>query len=326
MRFVVAVGALCWLAATSLATAQVQLSVETQRTNFLLYERVDLIINIANASESDLLLSNDSEHPWLSFIVSKHNGLPVRPERDSNFKPLTLKVGETKHLRVNLTPLFSFREEGDYTVEAVVDLPGAGQIISDPVPFNVQRGRVVWSETRPVAGSQRVYSLLRFSPSASSTSLYLRVEDPSENIVYANLALGGVVAYIDPDVFFDPEGNLHVMQPIADGEYLYSRANPDGKVMHQGIFSTYNTVRPRLTKLDDGSVIVVGGIEEDPNQPHELLSQGQKTASIQTAAPSETMGSASDSVPDANTPSQPNPDPAPAASTPAAAPAPSQGQ
>jgi hypothetical protein len=186
-----------------------------------------------------------------------------------------LKVGETKTLRVNLTPLFSFREEGDYKAAAVIDLPGEGQIISDAVPFTVLRGRQVWSETRPVEGSQRAYSLIRFSPQPDVTDLYLRVEDPSENIVYANLGLGEVVAYIDPEVFFDPQGNIHVMQPIAMGTYLYTRADPSGKILHQGIFKTFQAIRPRLTKMEDGNVIVAGGLEENSNAPREKLSDGQ---------------------------------------------------
>ncbi len=283
MRCLAALGALlCFLATSFLASAQVQVSVQTERSNFLLYERVDLIVTVANAGENDLVLDNAEGHPWLSFLVSKHNRLPVRPEREAAFKPVTLKVGESKTLRVNLTPLFSFREEGNYTAAAVIDLPGEGQIISDSVPFSVLQGRQVWTESRPVNGSQRIYSLVRFSPGTDKTNLYLRVEDPSENIVLANLALGEVVAYIDPEVFFDPQGNLHVMQPIAMGTYLYTRADLDGKILHQGIFETYQTVPPRLTKLEDGNVIVVGGLEEDPNVPRPKLSDSQKKPEAQT--------------------------------------------
>jgi hypothetical protein len=281
MRHLAALSALCFLATGTLATAQIQVSVQTERNDFLLYERVDLLVTVANASESDLVLNNEEGHPWLSFLVSKHNRLPVRPEREGTFKPVTLKVGETKTLRVNLTPLFSFREEGNYTAAAVIDLPGEGQIISDSTPFEVLPGHTVWSETRPVDGSERDYSLLRFSPKPDLTRLYLRVEDPSENIVFANLALGEVVAYIDPEVFFDPQGNIHVMQPIAMGTYLYSRADPNGKILHQGIFKTFQTIPPRLTKLEDGNVIVVGGLEENPNTPREKLSDGQKEANSQ---------------------------------------------
>jgi hypothetical protein len=281
MRHLAALGVLCFLATGTLASAQIQVSVQTARTDFLLYERVDLLVTLANAGESDLVLDNEEGHPWLSFLVSKHNRLPVRPEREGAFKPVTLKVGETKTLRVNLTPLFSFREEGNYTAAAVIDLPGEGQIISDSVPFEVLPGHTVWSETRPVDGSERDYSLVRFSPKPDLTMLYLRVEDPSENTVFANLALGEVVAYIDPEVFFDPQGNIHVMQPIAMGAYLYSRADPDGKIVHQGIFKTFQTIPPRLTKLDDGNIIVLGGLEENPNTPREKLSDGQKEANSQ---------------------------------------------
>jgi len=281
MRHLAALGALCLLATSSLAPAQIQVTAQTERSDFLLYERVDLLVTVVNAGESDLILNNNEGHPWLSFLVSKHNRLPVRQERNSTFKPVSLKVGETKTLRINLTPLFSFREEGDYKAAAVIDLPGEGQIISDSVPFTVLRGRQVWSQTRPVEGSERVYSLLRFSPQPDITKLYLRVEDPSENRVLANLALGEVVAYIDPDVFFDPQGNIHVMQPIAMSTYLYTRADPSGKILHQGIFKTFRTVPPRLTKMEDGNVIVVGGLEEDPNTPRERLSDGQKKANDQ---------------------------------------------
>ena len=292
MRQMAALGALCFLAASSLASAQIKVSAETTRSDFLLYERVDLLVTVANAGESDLVLDNNEGHPWLSFLVSKHNSLPVPEERRGTFKPVTLKVGESKTLRINLTPLFSFREEGEYKAAAVIDLPGEGQIITDSVPFTVLRGRQVWSQTRPVDGSQRVYSLIRFSPQADTTRLYLRVEDPSENIVYANLALGDLVAYIDPEVFFDPQGNIHVMQPIATGTYLYTRADAGGKVLHQGIFKTFQLIRPRLTKLADGNVIVVGGLEDNPNVPRERLSDGQAQVAGQVEKKPEATGDA----------------------------------
>ena len=281
MRLMAALGALCFLATTYLAPGQVSVSAQTERTDFLLYERVDLLINVTNTGENDLVLDNNEGHPWLSFLVAKHNRLPVHQERQSTFKALTLKSGESKTLRVNLTPLFSFREEGDYTASVVIDLPGAGQIVSDNVPFRVLEGHKVWTQTRPVEGVPRVYSLIRFSPNADTTNLYLRVEDPSENLILANLSLGQLVAYIDPDVNFDPQGNIHVIQPIAMSTYLYTRAKANGKVEHQGIFKTFQSIPPRLAKLDDGSVIVLGGLEENPNTQRETLSQGEKEANGQ---------------------------------------------
>jgi hypothetical protein len=287
MRHLAVIGTLCFLVMGTVAQAQIRLSAQTERSNFLLYERVDLHITVANAGENDLVLDNTEGHPWLSFLVSKHNKLPVAQERKSTFNPVTLKVGETKTLTVDITPLYSFREEGDYTAAVVIDLPGEGEVVSEPVPFSVVNGRSVWTQTRPADGSERVYSLIRFSPRNDLTRLYLRVEDPSENTILTNLALGDVVAFIDPEVFFDPQGFLHILQPIAMSTYLYTRTDTAGKIVHQAIFKSASvsgvsgTIPPRLTKLDDGNIIVVGGREEDPNTPREVLSEGQKLSTGQ---------------------------------------------
>ena len=299
MRFLAVLGLLCFLATGTLATAQVQVSAQTEggRFSFLLYERLDLLVTVKNASEADLVLDNEEGHPWLSFLVSKHDKLPVRAERQALFKPLTLKVGESKTLRVNLTPLFSFREEGSYTVEAVVELPGAGEIVSEDVPFTVLHGRQVWTERRPVEGGDRIYSLIRFSPKPDVTELYLRVEEPSENLVYANVGLGQIEAFVDPQVFIDPQGNLHVLHLIAMSTYLYTRADPQGEILHQGVFKTFHEIPPRLKKMEDGSIYVEGGLEESPDKVRESLSDGQLAARAAGQQPNAPAAAESVSAP-----------------------------
>jgi hypothetical protein len=291
MKLLAFIGALCFLAACIPAKAQITVSAQTARSTFLLYERVDLLVTIVNIGDTDLLLNNDADHPWLSFVVSHHvqqNYMPVRQERAGTFASLTLKAGETKTLRVNVTPLFTFREEGDYRVSAVVDLPGQGQIESENVPFSVVKGQNIWSQVRPVDGSERTYTLLRFSPTIDTTELYLRVEDPDQNLVYANVGLGAMASSTDPEIFFDPQGNIHILHPTALGTYLYTRADPDGKIIHQGVFKTVTMqgpagverVPPRLGKMDDGNVTVLGGQEQDLNHQREKLSEGQPAAKI----------------------------------------------
>jgi hypothetical protein len=283
--------AILLMAAAVALHAQVQLSAQTTRTNFLLYERVDLIVTLTNIGNTDLQLNNDEGRPWLSFMVMgegvQHNFLPVHSERQSNFAPLTLKIGETKTLRVNITPLYTMRAEGNYRVSAVIDLPGEGQVVSDPVPFTLERGHVIASNVRMVDTLERDYSLVRFSPTAQDTSLYLRVESPSENTVYANYALGPLVSSIDPTLLFDPQGNVHVLQPMSQGTYLYTRTDPDGQLLTQRLFKSTVAndgsgmrVRPQLIKIADGSVFVSGGIEEDPNAPRERLSDTQRGEKI----------------------------------------------
>jgi hypothetical protein len=278
------IGVLWFWAASSPALAQIEVAAQTERSSFLLYERVDIIVTVSNPGDADLVLNNNEGHSWLSFLVATKKHMPIRQERRSDFQPLTLKAGESKTMRINLTPLFSFREEGDYTASAVIDLPGQGEVISQTVPFTVLKGRKVWSQQRTVEGMQRVYSLLRFSPKPDSTQLYLRVEEPDENIVDTNIALGEVVAFVDPDVLFDPRGNLHIMQPIALSTYLYTRTDLTGKILDQRIFKTFHEIAPHLTKIEDGSVFVAGGLEENPHTPRERLSEAQDVKKTAPAA------------------------------------------
>jgi len=302
MRFLAALGLLLIAATATPALAQLQIDARMGREggDYLLYERTDMLVTITNTSGTDIVLDNDGNRPWLSFVVCKHNTMPVRPERQALFKALALKQGESKTLRINLTPLFSFREEGAYTAQAVVTLPGAGDLPSREVPFTVMRGKVIWTQTRPVGGTDRIYSLLRFSPKPDETEFYLRVEEPSDNVVLANTGLGPVEAYVDPQVFFDPQGNLHIMHLISMNTYMYTRADAAGKIVHQGVFKTFQSVPPHLRKMDDGSIYVAGGLEETPATTHESLLAGQSAGPSGAPAPApSTISSAPDG---ANTP------------------------
>ena len=278
-------------------------------------------MTIANIGNNDLELNNDEGRPWLSFLVTsegmQHVFLPVHSERQSNFAALALKAGATRTLRINITPLFAFREEGNYRASAVVDLPGEGQIVSDPVAFSILRGRTIISRVRIVDTLERNYSLVRFSPSSDQTELYLRVEAPSENVVYANIGLGELVSAVDPDMQFDPEGNVHVLQPTALGTYLYTRTNADGRVLDQRIFKAIPwQPRPLLAKLEDGSVIVQGGKQID-STPRERLSDHQRGQNVEgPSAPMDgrTLSPDSPSAPapnpvDSSNPAVPAPEP-----------------
>ena len=248
------------------------------RSHFLLYERVDVVVSLTNIGNSDLQLNNDEGQPWLSFLVmgehEQHTFLPVHSERQSNFAPLTLKMNETKTLRVNITPLFTMRAEGNYRVSAVVDLPGAGQIVTDAVAVH-HRARACPCSTR-CGWWTRWNAITRssaFRPTRRTRAFICASNRPSENTVYSNYALGPLVVSIDPTMFFDPQGNVHVLQPMSQGTYLYTRTDPDGKLLAQRLFKSTMAddgsgmrVRPLLVKSDDGNVYVSGGLQQDPER------------------------------------------------------------
>ena len=47
-----------------------------------------------------------------------------------------------------------------------------------------------------------------------------------------------MVSSTDPEFFFDPQGNVHILQPNTPGSYLYTRTDPDGKVLTQRPFQS----------------------------------------------------------------------------------------
>ncbi len=208
MRLLAALGLLLFAATVTPALAQIHIDAKMGREggDFLLYERTEMFVTLTNTSDTDIVLDNEGSRSWLSFMICKHDKMPVRPERQALFKTLTLKQGESKTLRVNLTPLYSFREEGGYTAQAVVTLPGAGDLTSREVPFTVMRGKTVWSQQRPVEGTDRIYSLIRSRPSRTRPSCISASRSRPTMWSWPMSAWGRWKAYIDPQVFFDPAG------------------------------------------------------------------------------------------------------------------------
>lgn len=253
------------------ARAELTISVECDRTNYLLYAPVPIRVVIQNNTEIDLSLQSQGE-PWLSFIVTRADGFAVHADQKFQVQPLQVKAGTTKNLTVNITPYYSFRDPGNYKVRAVVDVPGQGQLLSGNLQFNVNRGQTVLSRTRPLEGSERTYTLVRFSPDNTSTELYLRVDDTKENIVYSTLELGPVTSTVTPpQIAFDKEGQLHILHTIGQGSYRYNRISADGQLENQSNYEAAPEIPPRLVTASDGAVMVAGGqVINDENRRDRL--------------------------------------------------------
>jgi hypothetical protein len=263
---------------------QVQVAVEVDHANHLLFEPVNVKVSILNNTESDLALKGTEASPWLSFLVTRPDGTPVRSEQPLAAQPVLLKNQEARSLLVNVTPLFAFREPGEYRVRAVVNLPGSGDLISSPVTFSVANGHKIWSQTRPLNASERIYSLIRFVPSVDTTYLYIRVEDEKENIVYATFPIGEIVAFSEPQTAFDLAGNLHIIHVDGKSSYCYSVIGVNGNMKEQAHYVSVNDDVPRLRREAEGAVLVAGGRKQGPETQRERLSDAQPAVRPQPAA------------------------------------------
>lgn len=264
---------LIFLSATQTAFAQIELAARLERTLFLLYEPIHAEVSVTNKAGYDLVLDGSGLRPWLSFIILRPDNSSVRPDQSFEFSPVELAAGETRTFRVNITPLYAIRDTGSYRLKAVVSVGGV-EFVTQPIEFSIANGHTIWKEKRPVEGSERTYSLIRFNYNMEATGLYLRVEDEKENVVYVTHPIGEIVDFTAPRTAFDEQGRLHILHVIGRGLHRYTVASPVGAILNRDEYQSVGDFSPSLVKLKDGSVNVLGARPRPPNR-RERLSEAQ---------------------------------------------------
>lgn len=215
------------------AKAQVEIHLSSKRQNFLLCEPIVLDIDVRNASRQNVVLENGANHsaPWLSFLISRADGNLVAP--DISFAPplKTLVEGETFHLPVNITPLYRIRDTGQYRIQAVVRLNEKNSIVTEPLVINVGVGNVIWKQTQKIGDGDRLFSLVCFAEK-EITRIYLRIEEPQNNVTYGAVPLGDFnnsLNMVTP--LFDARNHIHVLHPNTARTYIYTILDPVGKIL-----------------------------------------------------------------------------------------------
>jgi hypothetical protein len=255
------------------ALGQLQIGLKCERGDFMLYEPIVVDILVRNNTAHQIVLSGSASNPWLSFLVTRRtDGSSLRPDRARDFPDILLQPGESRKLKINITPLVSIRASGEYLARAVVSVPGQEERITEPIYLRVSEGQALWKDVRPLDGSERMFTLLRYSPDSTSTFLYLRVEDEKENVVYNTSQLGPLTFVSKPQVYWDRDGSLHVLHTIGYGKYRYTRSDDRGKLLYRSVYDSRPTDPPQLYRDDAGIVMVVGG-KAQSRIPRQKLSE-----------------------------------------------------
>lgn len=243
------------------AQAQVKLALASERSTYLLYEAAPFIVQITNESAEPLDFSTDpkSERSWLSFIILRVDGSKIRGEAEFTAKERSLQPGESMNIRVNITPYYSLRETGQYTIQAVVRPDGMSSFITSKLTFNVSKGEVIWQRDRMVDGKRTTYSLIQFLE--DETNCYVRVEEPEENLVLSTVRTGSLLANSVPTVIFDENGSMNILQSLAARTYRYTRVSEAGKIEFQEDRLAGSTI-PTLAGQPNGAVEFVGGVSQ----------------------------------------------------------------
>jgi len=260
----------CLLLLVVTGEAQIQVDLKLKRLQYIAYEPVVATLAITNLAGRDVELHDADGQSWFGFEVTGSEGQPIPPVRTDNSQPpLKIETGQKVTQRINLAPLYAVSDFGTYHLRAHIYFADLGKFFySGTRVFEVTDARPIWQKTVgvpegvPGAGSVRTYSLLtnRFP---DHTSLYVRVEDKDNGIVYATYSLGRSIGSDQPQTEIDRANQLHVLHSAAPRAWAYSRVGLNGELLAHSSFMETKT-RPRLLRAADGDVAVRGGMLEAP--------------------------------------------------------------
>ena len=252
------------------AEAQIQVELKLKRLQYIAYEPVVATVGITNLAGRDVDLHDADGQSWFGFEVTGSEGQPIAPINSENLQPpLKIEAGQKVTRKINLAPLYAVHDFGTYHVRAHIYFTDLGKFFySASRVFEVTDARPIWQKTvgipedLPGAGSARTYSLLtnRFP---DHTSLYVRVEDKDNGIVYSTYSLGRAIAFDQPQAELDRANQLHVLHCAAPRSWSYARIGLNGELLAHSSFMETKT-RPRLVHGGNGEVAVRGGMIEAP--------------------------------------------------------------
>lgn len=259
---------LCFLCLATAAQAQINVSISIKQRFHLLYEPVIATVNVTNQTGREITLSDSPQYQWFGFRVLGEGDRMI-PLRNTNYHlaPITMKPGETVKRSINLNQLFDMGESGQFRIQANIYFDGLDKFYtSRPTFIDVSEGRVIWRKTagvpegQPGAGQMRTFTLLSHQVGEANT-LYVRVEDQADSMVYCTFPVGRLLDNVPPQAEFDSSNNLYILHLIGMRAYVLSKISPNGEFLGQTNYSAPKT-RPELRKIADGSLQIIGGKRE----------------------------------------------------------------
>jgi hypothetical protein len=249
------------------ANAQIGVTLKFSRVQYIAYEPLTAIVSITNRAGRDIdLRDGDGEH-WFGFEITGNEGQSIGAGTIPDSPPLHIETGKTVTQKVNLAAAFPMQEFGSYHVRAHVyfaDL--ARYFYSQTKVVEITSAHPIWKQSVGVPpesgadGNARTYSLLsnRFP---DHTSLYVKVEDETRNVVYATYSLGRVIAFDEPHAEIDRENRLHVLFCAAPRTWSYATVGLNGQLLSRSTILETKT-RPHFKRTAEGEIAVFGGMTE----------------------------------------------------------------
>lgn len=246
------------------AMGQVELSARLQHGRVLQFEPILSTVRIHNRTPRPVQVGRGQE-------VELHFDIAVRPgdflpERaDARYAdPFTVEPGESVSVVVNLLDRYPLTRLGPYSVRARIAYAGrtqqSGRMQLDVVPgLRVQSTE--GTLTGELGGPRRICTLLNLTRDGRE-HLFLRFDDPDEQLCYGVHDLGTFIRFAEPRLEVDLLGHVHVLHQSAPSRYTHSVFRLNGRPLDR-TFYTKGYASIRLEPGEDGELVVVGG------QPYE---------------------------------------------------------
>ena len=258
---------LALLVGAGAANAQIGVQLKFSRLQYIAYEPLTATVSITNRAGRDIDLRDDAGERWFGFEISGSQGQSIGAGAMPESPPLHIESGKTVTQKVNLSALFPMQDYGPYHVRAHVYFADLARYFYSPTKVvEITNARAIWKQSvgvppaSGVDGDARTYSLLsnRFP---DHTSLYVRVEDETRNVVYATYSLGRIIAFDEPHAEIDRENRLHVLHCAAPRSWSYAIIGLNGQLVSRSTILETKT-RPHFKHTSSGDVAVVGGMTE----------------------------------------------------------------
>ncbi|MCF7732634.1 MAG: hypothetical protein K9N23_13170 [Akkermansiaceae bacterium] len=262
-RSLVLAAALC----CGTAHAQLAVSLELSKNQYLSGEPVIATVSITNHAGRDIEFQGYLQRPWLDFALTNSRGEPVTPTGAGIFGKVKLGAGQTLNRQVNLSSMFQLTDQGNYGVSATVRMPGvdADTTVSNRVIYTVSPGRPYWSQKVGAgrAGKLREFRLLDFSGDLKS-QLYVQVLDGRTGLPVRTFTLGEVLLVRKPSATVDRRQRMHVLFLATPSAWLHCQIDTDGRLVSRDIHKRGPSGDPYLVTSAKGEVTVGNSVLYDP--------------------------------------------------------------
>ena len=268
------------------SNAQLIVSMNLSKTNYITYEPIVATVTIYNRAGNDIVLGGPKGRGWMSFDVYRDGQLLSPRSVDGGFETMLVKAGRSVTKKVDINRLYPVSDYGSYTINASVYFPPRRSYFSSKKSrINVTDARAFWkqsfgfSQGRNKLASFRQFSLHEHRESANS-ALYVRLRETKGTKVYCTFSLGRFINVRKPQATIDAQNRLHVMHMISPRIYSHARVSPEGAFLGNEYFRETADTRPSLVIDEGGTVKVVGGIAYDPNKPPEAEQQPRSASEL----------------------------------------------